>query len=759
MEEWLMELYKKLDTPFKTVISQNTFEKIAEIAESPRSTSKNIHKVIGIVHARLSRGVLEIAGQAVPAEIQIEKDGILLLGLVLHKALGTKSVSHSIKKGGHIEWSTLEKLFYIGHASVPEKTSKISLLTSAIEAGKDKKSLCYNELLGMIGDQNSEVKMKAIQSITRTGEIGPLAEKTAEALEKEALSAAPNPVWSPGMLVLLGVCIYKKGNTLPKKENATQNKDFHRKTLRLLSAFVCATENEKILHGVLAVLWALTQNRHTDHLFLLAALFRFSKHVSVRRSAKGVIIEHLGRHPSSHNLYIMDKVLQQPRRTKALFSLYKPKKPFLLKYSHLLISQGEPERIKSGVHLRRLAREPGWACDPSDLFSVIAAARISLIEKNTPEMEKILSDVKAKNISLSYAPSKELLRLVLKIIRKTGVFHKNAQDIVMFALKKEVFLKESIKAIPNTKKHDFPEFENLLKNSLTYPGPAFALASSSKTYPSDLFKPAQDPKSRAYLSIIFLLGAKNSAKNTEIPKKAKTFLFSHLSCYDTSSYLGDVGSFFRFDALLLLSLRYLNLHTLNSLISDKLKAQQPYSLLVSQTTRLSFKLSPKEKHLLELHLVKLCIDKSRRIAAFIYTALLPSIEFKTKILASLIHEQQKYDKEMAQEDSYVLAVESILRKTTRGYTCVDGEKALLLSKYILEGLANSLLSADGYLLKTILHHFADALAVPLYQKTLMQIFQSISARTKPTEHRMEHRVDHRIEEIKKMLNIEQTGGA
>ncbi|OAG29037.1 hypothetical protein NEDG_01176 [Nematocida displodere] len=728
MEEAFLEsVLVVLNRPFSATMTEETF---ARVIEQGKRLNEHfpvgcIDEVLGGMHSKFSRGALTVKGAEVKSAHTLSKESVQLLGHALGLPLVLCALAQSMRKGGVVDSRSISFVLGLDVSSYTRALGMAAFYRADILLrGKD--SPCYNGLVSLIGHPNSAVKMEAINSLLDSG-CGPgLVLRTVEALEKDVQNVVVNPIWAPGMLALVGVYLYRgfsgfSGFSKVRGFSGVRGADSSKvrgadssgfagleldRVLRVVKGYITKSSDERVLNGVQVVCWALTKCGVQRHFPYLAAMALFSKSGSIKKAAMGLLIEYSGHNPNKHSLEIMDAAaLPQPPIQK-LVGLCRISPKLLQKYSLLLISEGAPSRIKLGVFLWRLTRQP-WTCS-TEPFNRVASMRMVLAERSgagtqapspgtQARAQALVEQLSVKNISLLVPLDKESLRLALKLCRMLPS-SPTTKTLIIFALKKNIFIRSAIKTIHQQKAH--PELEKELKTALKSPGVLLAQAFLTAKAKRPILPP---PTSPVYLSAQYLIGAL-CKKDGSVAKKA---LFASLECYKQDAYLGDVGSFARLDALFLLYLEYAAGKDLLKTLPASVAKTNPYPGIVSKLTKRRLKLLPEERKTLLSLTLKLAIDKSRRISIFIFSSLLPSFlaHRPSRALSLLFRKYVHFLETLPIEDSIVHAVSVLLQRLIKGS---NG----FLARSICEGAVNSLLSADALLFGKIATTILPLLKTP-----------------------------------------------
>ncbi|KAI5189025.1 hypothetical protein NECID01_0380 [Nematocida sp. AWRm77] len=516
-ENKLKDIHSSIDTPFCTVLSEKTFKEIEECAKTTVfcAGTPEIARVLGVMHARATRRQLSIEGRVLETYASLSENEVSILGIPCRVSLGVKALAQSIKKGGTLPWSLIEEIALAQKSTCAEKTSLCSFCKAVVKTGQDRNSLCYNRLFDFVGDVNTLVQLKAIFGLVSVQCSDTLIKNILGSLEADVQNRIPNPVWTPGLWTLLGVWIERTGTAhLPARPILQHNPSpspspspstpipipisiptgtpipaCTRTSLSpLIEQYIWKTSDENSLMGILTVLWALTRHKETWHMQYTAVLALFARHASIRHSAKGILIEYLGMHPSKNNLHIMD-LLSAPahKAARPLLHALKVKRKVLRGLAPLLVSEGVPERIRLGVRIRAWAekkapaRTEAEACTPkqvskqvskhgynlNNLFEHVAALYTGLWEKDRGALETALKHVRTEDVSLLVNASKELLKLALQSVLLLGVDAPNAKEVLFFALRKDVFPVLTAQILLT---HPFPGMDTALKKLPKYSG-------------------------------------------------------------------------------------------------------------------------------------------------------------------------------------------------------------------------------------------------------------------------------------------------
>jgi len=715
-------LYTKLHMPFGMIVSEETYRSIKDIASTTQSIVKGsvVHKVIGIVHARMTTERIKIACSSAEhsklAEVRIihSESGkiarICMLDIEMSVAVGLKSIAQSIKKGGIVPWSAIEEIAKsTAYTSYIDKLAVVSVCKAAVKAGIDRDSVCYNRIVSMVGDSNSTVKIKAMHSAVYIGDTQKLQEQTAEALQREGDKSTVNTVWAPGMLGLLGMCIYKD-----RREYSAYT-EMYTQAVQIAQRYICKTEDERVLHGVLVVLWAMTERGTDVHISVLVVLALLCRHASVQKSAKGLIVAHIGSKPDKRSLHMMDAVCAQRADVQRVLHMYKVHtkgREMLVAYANMLVAEGTAERIRTGVYIRRLAKEKGWVCDTRSIFSIIAGMRIALHEDNTEEMYKIVQKINSKDVCAHVPITKEMARIALIAIRRIGIEQKSAQDIVMTALTKNICIYEALRVL---EKHMTDTIEKTLLRTHKTPGVVLALSHCSNNITDTQYSTMQKESDAVYIASVYMRECRKDKEERKRSMQATTsMLLSKLECYDTDSSLGDVGAHTRMDALLLLCMQDADRRKMAQMIPERMyNSGRHHALVPLRISTRYIKLTKEQKQKLHACIVKMAIDKSRMISTVLLQCILPCMHTKTKVLAWIQKGYEEYACKYGIEDACVMGTRDVMQKIARtvkrkkrqnsSAESIEYYSAMLTA--MIEGVVNTLLSADGCLFSKVLAEY------------------------------------------------------
>lgn len=713
-EEYLERIVKVLNDPFTVRMSLNAYSMLEEIAHKQGRFYPLglLHKALGLTYSRIDRGTVEIEVDREIKECDIRtEDGeysVLIAGMEVALPLGLKSIAHAVKKGLQLEKALKDKICRIQTKSYINTLALVSLSKALVQTGQDTHDLFYRRIVDSIGDPNSTVKLKAINAALAIGEnSGKLIANTLAALKKDSLNAYPNPVWSPGMLSLVGIHIYK-----------TKDKNACKSAIKIVNRYVGKISNEKVLNGVLVILWGMTSCGYKKHLPFLVLISLFARYPDIKRSASGLLVEYLGHNPSEESLAIMDSIRSRTPDIKAILLFGRVSRSLIIRYSNILVSEGTPLLIKRAAQLKMYAGEREYAYDPADIFSKICAFRIFLKTRNIPRLEELVSQTDATKLSTNVKIEMCLLEQVVKSVRIIGLSLQNSRKALLYALGKNVFPVRTIRALYT---HRNTAVINI-KAAVKTPSTLLALALLKDPAVKDIKKTQMEcpeillhKHSSAYPGCIYLLAVGKIISD----ETAKSVLFSLLECYDTDPVLGDVGSYIRADALFLLVCRYTE-PTITSSLPPCIKRELPMGIVVTLLTKKRIRLTKEEKKVLVGYILKLAADKSRRIALLIFTSILPSIKGLPSILKYLLDGYNKAVDYLPVEDAIVSGctetLKYILQKRRRilqrkkhlngAYPDIKislTEKTTQI-KLIVEGVINTFASSDGSLTRKVIDY-------------------------------------------------------
>ncbi|KAI5186636.1 hypothetical protein NEHOM01_1604, partial [Nematocida homosporus] len=629
----LFQIQKRLSDPFLVVLSAATLERVLRTADQlgGHYPQHGLDKVIGSIDARLVRQTLQIKERPTTTRsLTIQPTAITLLDHQLSLPLGLLALATSIRQGTTITETQIKTILDLDTSSRLVALALVSLFEAIIQTAQDPNSLCYNALLNLLAHPSSEPKLNALWTIQALPKPAALLTTTLATLKEDSNQRLPNPILTPGLLALTALLLYR----MPHLTNLPSDLDL------IIQRTLTKSSNENVLNGLLIIFWVLTQKGLTTHLPYLAILVIFSRSIPIKRSARGILTEHLGRHPSPQALTIMDALAAPHPPTRKLLSFFQVPLSLLANYAHLPISEGHPKRIKLGIALWSATQSTTWELNWSDPFNRIASIRIALL----PPTERpsslhhlpttIMAQLSPTLFNQTSIHHLELLRLAIKLIRQQGLSSPNAPPILLLALKKNLFVRSTIKTLLHHH-HDTKELLPLLRRFIS--APACRLALSLLTHqPIPTLPPTQTnithPKVTPLPSLFAL-----TIHHLLPPQPLKQALFAALKLYTTHSLLGDIGSYFRLDALILLSLRYIHRRQFFTRLTQHcptLLQDPPYSLILAKLTPRTLKLTPTEQHQLTHYLFLFAQDKSRRIALFLFNVLLPTLKLSTTLKLS-----------------------------------------------------------------------------------------------------------------------------
>ncbi|KAI5127573.1 hypothetical protein NEPAR04_1113 [Nematocida parisii] len=726
-EEYLQKVEEILANPFLVKMTESTYNKIRDMAkvQGVYYPEGRLHHVLGLIHSRANRDTIYIFGiDQESKRCTIGDSSVEMCGISIGLPLGLKAISQSIKKGFVIDENNLQKSIRIESKSHLVQMAMISLFKAVVQRGLDKEGVFYNRIIDMIGESNSQVKIKAINAALKIGKRSNLIENTTNGLMDESKKILPNPVWSPAMLALLGIHIYRA------KEKADEA---IKKVLKIVKNYIVKVSNEKALNGLLVILWGMTKSGEKKHLPFIILLSLFSRHSEVRKSAIGIFIEYLGHNPSDRSLCLLDEIRKPVPNIKMLLKFGRISKALLISYSNLLVSEGTPLLIKRAAQLKMYAGEE-YAWDAADIFSVVCALRMNIseykkkkkrkdstISTTVAKLTEIVSTISPKFLSPLVKIELELMKLLIKAVQRTGLATPSSRAALLHCMGKNVFTKEVLKALLVHKETIDQTFISSIGRTAKTPTTVLAAIMVKAPQIEKMDKMGVEcpaialmKGSPSYASYVYLLATQRIIS----PEKAKAVLFELLACYTVDPLLGDIGSYCRFDSL------YLLVHAcarspeaLKYELYNKRQNSVPLSVVLSQLKLPSagIKLSKEEKKLLMQNILKLSIDKSRRLAHAIFTTILPAFQkvYPHRLLRYIF---SVYTKEVqnASLDTAILAaglktmkrlLRAQRRKQTKSETAAPiestAERRTTISM-VLEGVLNTLISSDGSVHQKIL---------------------------------------------------------
>lgn len=755
-EEYLQGIVEVLSDPFSVRVSLKTYERIEKIAkkEGRFYPKGSLHKALGLIYSRMERHTIEIEGKEIEGKCAIFTDGnehtVLIGGMAVCLPLGLKSMAYGIKKGVRMEADLLKKIPEICSKSYIDSLAHISILKALVHTGQDRDGVCYNKIVDLIGDSNSTVKIKAINAVLKIGSGSDLINSTLSALKEDSRNIVPNPVWSPGMLALIGIHIYK-----------THDMGVCSTAIRIVEKYLTKATNEKVLNGILVILWGMTSSGYKKHLPFLVLMSLFSRVPDIRRSAIGLLIEYLGHNPSDRALEIIDSIKKRSPDILKVLLFGRVSRRLIIRYSNVLVSEGTPYLIKRAAQLKVYAGETDYKYDETDIFSKICAFRICLRHKNREKLEELVLCTDVSKLSPLVKIEMDLIRQVIKSVRVVGLSLENAQTALVYALRKNIFPIDTIRSILAHKEHAISTLP--LRRTTKTPSTLLALTMLKDPVFQGIEKKGLEcpsvflhRHSSVYPSCMYLMGAIGTISK----ETAKHTLFDLLNCYDVDPVLGDIGSYIRMDALYLLVLPYTSdqiVHTLPGTIKKTL----PMGIVASKLTRKRLHLTKEEKVKLVGYILKLAIDKSRRISLLLFSSILPSIKHLPYVLKYLLSAYTKYLAEGSVEDAIVAGCMATLKhmlqkRRKRVKKARMKGPVSTCSKYlsILEeqikmmvcGTINTLISSDGGLSKKIQAQSTEIFMHRIAKKEASIHIQSIEEASSKNTRRM-------INEIKSSILI------
>ncbi|KAI5190824.1 hypothetical protein NEMIN01_1226 [Nematocida minor] len=742
-EEYLERIEKVLSDPFSVTMAHTTYEKVHKIAQSQGRfyPTGALHKALGLMCSRVSRNTIAIEGlpvdqneneKACSTHMYITGDTAHIVGMEVSLPLGLKSIAYCIKKGVKISEQLMREVSEIETKSYIVMLSLISIAKAIVQTGQDKDGVFYNKIVDMIGEANSTVKIKAINAALKIGTGSNLIDNTLAALKQDSANIMPNPVWSPGMLALVGIHIYK-----------TKDKKASKKALKIVSNYIGKLSNEKVLNGVLVIFWGMNWSGFSRHLPFLVLMSLFSRSVDIRKSSIGLLMEYLGHNPSDRSLHVIDSIKHHKPDIKMLLKFARVSRKLLVRYSDVLIAEGTPLLIKRAVQLKIYAGEKECQYDSTDIFSKIAAFRFFLKRRNITKLEELISATNPSKLSTLVKIDMELLRQMLKSIKLVGPSSPNSKLAILYTLNKNLFTRQIVKILYI---HRQKVADINIRRAMKTPTTLLALAVLKDPILQNIENTGLEcpsvslyAHSPVYAACIYLLAANRAVSHAS----AKNVLFKSLSCYAVDPTLGDIGSYSRTDALYLLMLPYIDTPLAMSKLSGALVRDTPIGVIASKLTKKRLHLTKEEKSALVGYILKLAVDKSRRLSLLIFSSILPSIKKPPKILRHLLDKYNAALDNLPVEDSILAAgistLKCLLRKNNREDEMVKREDSAKTSGQtrtqerigaMLEGIINTLISSDGRLSKKIisgsLEIFSDQLCRDLANSYLKHLLKTAS---------------------------------
>ncbi|KAI5179819.1 hypothetical protein NEOKW01_0282 [Nematocida sp. AWRm80] len=808
-KEYTEEILSKINKPFEVNISETTFKRIEEIALSindhyPRTS---ISKVLGELYSRLKRNTLRIPSRSIGTEIELTENKIVLVGIPLGIPLGLEAIAYAVEKGCKITEEKIEILSSLSRSSYLVLLAQISFFKTVLLAGEDKNSLCYGKLIDLIGHTNTQVKIKAISTILRIGCSLRLIEESLSGLEEDIKEGVPNPRWAPGILCLLGVYVYRTKSLPLEKQN---------RILKVVEEYICKSKDISVLNGVLVILWAFTQTKHSRQLPYLAVLSLFCHSKEVRKDSLGILAEYTGYHHDRKNIDLLENYKTEKKNIKSILKRCKVKKNLLLKYSYLLISEGIPDRIKVGVRLWRLSNGNECMFKISDPFERVAAMRVSLKNKDTSLMSSILDTISVNTLSPLVKIDLETIRLALRLILSSGISCRQAEEIVLFAIKKELFPRIVVTVILRHKESAnkilskcrtgtktstlylvyaslglFTQNTSQQTTSATDTTGILSTITASTLETGNIKRvdgdiSLREMQFRRSIRVVYIPPETDQvyiawalcacARGYLTRKQLKTKLFSMLDSYETDPHLGDIGAQKRIDSLYILSLPLIDKKKCIASLPHVLSRSNMYSVIASQLVHSSFSLSPAEYKRLQQYILKLSIDRSKKISQFIFESLLPAFNTLPRPLRQLYSSYQRYIQKYPEETAIILSMTYILKKLLRKHNCHCLSKDVITNgcsiavdttrhdinqssictkeqfktkvprtiKMVVHGIINTFVSSDAYLSSKLISY-----CIPLLRSE--DIVQVISEYTQSFYSAASRRIEHTLAELQALV--------
>lgn len=754
----LKRIAERVDEPLPLTISSETLHllQLAISAYNGFSPCSMLCKAVGGIHARACKRQIKVFDSAESLNRELDTSisitaqrKVYVAECIVELPMGLAIAAESIKRGGNIDTHVKDFVVTeIKHFSTVEASMSVLFLSTIVCTGQDKNGSCYNALISLVSYPEKAVKVSSIISLIDAGRLSVLLTNVVTALSADASCALPNPRWAPGMLVLAGLALYRHNlediNGLKKDIN---HLDINLQLNLLIDRYITNSYDERILDGVMTVFWALTKKSIcTWHLPYLAVLSLFCKSSIIRKTARGILIEHLGHNPCPLALPIMDALSSRRPPYRKILRFFKVKQSLLRRYGVLCVSEETPKRIRLGVILLSKSTPTGsaikWNINWSSLSSLVAATRIALL----PGQEAIRMDLFAlltnpKYFSMPNPLSTEFLRLFLKLSCKVHVYSDMIETAVILSLKKNLYVRLAIKAILYWKKKRSDlgiRMETVLRKNMFSPACVFALCFITR------FDNLNIPETSLTSTCKYVLAVRKV-----IPRnKAISFLLQDISSYETDRMLGDIGSYKRFDALFLLCHRYTNRKTLISSLSGSIRSMLPYSVLVPKLMKKTLCLTKKERVSVARSVLRMSVDKSRRISMFIFQSLLPSLYKLPYLFLSLHSLYERYAQYLPFEDAAILSVASILSQiepNTNSNTKTRKNSNLSCNiKPFISGLICCFVFSDGCTAGKIEKYAGKILRSPHIRPTAFaELFFLSESSSK--------RIKERINEIKKNL--------
>ncbi|KAH9385935.1 uncharacterized protein NEMAJ01_0831 [Nematocida major] len=730
-QAYLEKVKSVLSNPFSVRMKESTYEIIRALAQKQGGfyPTGDLHKVIGLIRARADRGTICIGaeGSAEVALVSMQaceireashERTVHIAGMDVNLALGLKSIAYSIKKGSSLPAQVHGEVQGIDSSSYIVKMCVLSLAKAVAQTKQEHSAEYYNRAVAMIGDSNSAVKIKAINCALKTGNAGSLIKNTLAALKEDSKKVMPNPVWSPGMLALVGIHIYR-----------THDRKAEKRALKIVKSYLVKLSNEKVLNGLFVVLWGMGQSGSTRQLPFLIILSLFARTADARKSAVGLLVEYFGHHPNERALEIIDSLKSPSPKIKKILRFGRVSRKLLSEYADVLISEGAPLLVKQGAQLKVYAGEASYQWDAADTFSKVAALRIFLHFRNTRKLEETLLCIEPKALSSLVQIDLELLRLALKAVQRVGLRLPVAKALLLHCMRKNLFALHVLRIVQKNK--STPELSAMgIERAPKTPTTVLSLVVARSPLLQNISQTGMEcprasvcKSSPAYAACMYLL----AQKKTVSAKAVKAILFQLLECYTVDPSLGDIGAHSRLDALYLLVREYAEGRALLLNLTGGVLREAPMSVTISKFAPRSLKMhmSRREKRLLVGYVLKLAVDKSKRIGMLIYSCILPALKRPPRILSFML---EKYHAALARlpvEDAMleagVASLKALLknlkrarRRASQGHA--KPAKVRETIKMMVGGIMNSLVSSDGRLYAKIASKIRQTFETKVVQK-------------------------------------------
>jgi hypothetical protein len=709
----IAEIRGALSSPFRICLSRDKLDRVMEEAVGcgGYAPSEDLSECIGAIYGKGLSGALEVEVEGRELEVEIGERRVF--GTEVGAPLMISSLAAAVKYSERVDEKATVKIVEMRGLGNLSECARVRYFRSVSPKTRFVKEV-MGEAMGLVGHSSPDVQIEAIFACVRMEKrerTGVCSQVLGE-LEKEAEREMPNPRWTPGMLVLVGVLIYNR-----------MEMDL-RRVRRILERYVTKRREPAVLNSVLVVIWSMIRAR-VYNLDLLALLSVFGGDRRFRRTSCSLLVETLGRDRSPKGLFLMDALAEasvdevcegyRKKRTR-VFRLLKScgvKKNLAVEYAKTMVLERNRKRRSVGMDVLRKNRYlvKRWEFGSPHVTERTSALEMVRRMGNEEEKKAGVLSVDLGDKIFGKDGGAGLVEAYLDLARSLGSmkdsdgqdgFEEKVSSLIIYALRRDLALEAALKCFFVYKEQASPALAGAFCGSKSR---GVVIAYGAVCLPGsrvlcDLKALAETgmyvEESIASLYLLYLLG-----RDKDVGSVLTNILVHELECYKLDEHLGDVGSFRREDALnMLLGVKVERRKEARAadMVLRSVRRTETASFL-KEVSELKRGLGP----LVLRKLLKYTMDRSRRVSFHVLDCLVKRVkrmEMRGRAMGHLkwLHKRYTLHLEECSKE------ESVVRAWFEAFRRVASES---IARDMVCGLVNSLLSADGHLYKRVVEKIQE----------------------------------------------------